>query len=103
MTPKDTFPELDPYDPGFDQEAAMKWIDDLVSLDDDTDGVEIVHTDDDEFDLDVAYSIGYNTTEDLCPFESGTAAADSWAQGVDASEINAMQRGELPDRYRPPG
>ena len=98
---RDTFPELDPYDPDFDPIAAQKWIDTLI-IDDDRDGIEFVNDDDDEFDPVIAYNIGYESTDDLCPFETGTAAADAWGQGVDESDIDAGQRGELPDRYRFP-
>lgn len=54
-------------------------------------------------DPDIAYERGYNADAyDDNPFEHGTEASDRWLEGQDAAELDAMQSGELPTRYRDP-
>lgn len=59
--------------------------------------------DHDGIDPDVAYDMGYAADAYADnPFEHGTEAADRWSDGQLAAELDAMQSGELPTRYRDP-
>lgn len=75
--------------------------DDPGSMSDECGGGEIDFECDDDVDPMVAYKMGYDSDDfDLCPFEGGTELSDEWHSGRDASEIDDLQRGSLPTRYR---